>query len=120
MNNKKCLRILLVEDEALVAMMITDMVEDFGHKVVASAARLADALTLARQADIDLAILDLNLNGERTFPVAEALKARGVTVVFSTGYGADALGPEWASATVLSKPFQPGDLEAILMRAVPA
>lgn len=118
MNNARSLRILLIEDEALVAMMITDMVEEFGHNVVATAARLADALKLAGEVDVDLAIVDLNLNGERTFPAAAVLKQRGVPIVFSTGYGADALGPDWAGSPVLAKPFQPNELERILANVV--
>jgi DNA-binding response OmpR family regulator len=114
MNKSKSLRILLVEDEPLVAMMITDMAEDAGHKVVATAARLAEALPVASEGEIDVAILDVNLNGERTFPVAEALRARGVPVIFSTGYGAESLGLDWAHSLVLAKPFQPHDLERVL------
>jgi CheY-like chemotaxis protein len=109
-------RILLVEDEALVAMLLEDMLADNGCEVVATAPRLAEALAHAKDADLkfDLAILDLNLAGENTFSVAQALKDRGTPFVFATGYGAGGLPPEWRDRPTLQKPFTSTDITQVL------
>jgi CheY-like chemotaxis protein len=113
---------LLVEDEALVAMLVEDMLAEQGCSVVAAASRLEEALAKVRDAslDFDVAILDLNLAGETTFPVAEALDRRGVPFVFATGYGAAGLPPEWRARPTLQKPFTAADVASALERAVPA
>jgi CheY-like chemotaxis protein len=111
------LRILIIEDESIVAMMVEDLIVDMGHEVVGSAARLDEAQKLASDLACDFAILDVNLNGQYTYPVAEALKARGVPFVFATGYGVAGLKEEWRSNPVLQKPFQPEDLEAAINNA---
>lgn len=111
------LRVLVVEDEAVVAMLLEDMLLDLGHEVVAAVGRLDQALELAASQDIDLAILDVNLNGKMTYPIAEILKTRGVPVTFATGYGADGLHEDWRSAPVIQKPFQIRDLERAIARA---
>lgn len=105
------LRVLIVEDESLVAMLIEDVLTDLGHTIVAAVGRLDRALELAASSDIDLAVLDVNLHGQRTFPVAEVLAARGIPFVFATGYGQAGVEPAWADRPVLQKPFQPDDLE---------
>jgi CheY-like chemotaxis protein len=109
-------RILLVEDEALVAMLLEDMLADNGCEVVATAPRLAEALAHAKDTDLkfDLAILDLNLAGENTFSVAQALKDRGTPFVFATGYGAGGLPPEWRDRPTLQKPFTSTDITQVL------
>lgn len=104
------LKVLIVEDESIVAMMIEDLIVDMGHEVVGTAGRLEQALSLAQQLAVDFAIVDVNLNGQHTYPVAEALQARGVPFVFATGYGAQGLKDEWKQSPVLQKPFQPEDL----------
>jgi CheY-like chemotaxis protein len=104
------LKVLIVEDESIVAMMIEDLIVDLGHDVVGVAGRLEQALSLAQELAIDFAIVDVNLNGLHTYPVAEALKARGVPFVFATGYGSAGLKDEWKKSPVLQKPFQPEDL----------
>lgn len=101
---------LLVEDEGAIAMLIEEMLEDFGCTVVASVAQLAKALHVANVVDVDLAILDVNLAGERVFPVAHILRARGIPFLFSTGYGASGLPGEFADCPVLHKPFAETDL----------
>lgn len=116
--DRKPLRILIVEDEALVAMMLEDVVADLGHQVVATAGQLTNALECARTLEIDLAILDLNLNGQRTHELAPILAARGVPFVFATGYGAAGVDPAWSHVPVLQKPFQPRELEAAIARAL--
>jgi DNA-binding response OmpR family regulator len=117
MHNDTSLRILVVEDETLLAMMIEDMLVDLGHSVAAIAARVADAERHAASLEIDFAILDLNLDGENSLPVASILKRRGIPLIFSTGYGAESLGEEWAAIPVLAKPFQTHELRNIIARA---
>jgi CheY-like chemotaxis protein len=108
------LRVLLVEDENLVAMLLEDMLADLGHSVIGPVARLKKALEMARREEIDLAILDVNINGEQAYPVAEALTARGIPFVFSTGYGEQGLPPQYRGHPTLQKPFQQQDLEELL------
>jgi CheY-like chemotaxis protein len=100
-----------VEDEGTVAMLIEEMLEDLGCTVVASVPRLALAREKAGTAQVDLAILDVNLAGERVFPVAEILRGRGVPFLFSTGYGASGLPEEFAQSPVLHKPFSESELQ---------
>ncbi len=112
------LNVLVVEDESLVAMMIEDVLAELGHQVAAVAGRLEEAERLAGTLPVDFAVVDLNLNGQRTFPVAEVLKRRGVPFLFATGYGAAGLENGWSDAVVLQKPFQPEELRAALSRAL--
>ena len=113
-------RVLLVEDEALVAMLVEDMLADEGCEVAATASRLGEALALAGDAGlaIDLAILDVNLAGEPVFAVAEVLARRGVPFAFATGYGAGGLPESWRSRPTLQKPFTAADVRAVLERIV--
>ena len=107
-------RVLVVEDEGLVAMHLEDMLTDLGHQVVASVNRVEPAIRMIAEAGIDLAILDVNLSGERTDRLAEILRDRGIPFVFATGYGSAGLGPEWRDVPVVQKPFRARDLEAVL------
>ena len=97
-------RILVVEDEALIAVMVEDMLMDMGSDVVGPAATIEAALALARAETIDAAILDVNVRGERIDPVADVLMARSVPVLFATGYGEVKLA-SGATATVIDKPY---------------
>ncbi len=108
------LRILIVEDEMLVAMNIEDMLIDLGHEVAGLASRLEPALALAREGDFDAAMLDVNLAGEQSFPVADLLRERGVPYLFATGYGVQGIAEPHRGATVLQKPFRARDLEEAL------
>ncbi len=108
------LKVLIVEDESIVAMMIEDLIVDMGHEVVGTAGRLEQAQKLAEELALDFAIVDVNLNGQHTYPVAETLKTRGVPFVFATGYGVQGLKDEWKQNPVLQKPFQPEDLSRAL------
>jgi two-component SAPR family response regulator len=105
------IRVLVVEDEGTVAMLIEEMLQELGCEVVASVARLATARDVASTLEIDLAILDVNLAGERVFPVAEILRDRHIPFLFSTGYGASGLPNEFNGYQVLHKPFSEGDLQ---------
>lgn len=108
--------VLVVEDEAVIAMLVEDMLADLGHSVAATAGRLEQALDAANTLRIDLAILDLNLRGQPTYVVAEALHARGVPVIFATGAGS--IDPAWAHAQVVRKPFQIEALQAAIDAAL--
>jgi CheY-like chemotaxis protein len=110
-------RVLVVEDEVIVSMLIEDILLDAGATVVGPAARVAQALALVDGTDdgpLDAALLDVNLLNETTAPVAAALRERGVPFVFATGYGASGLPPGFEGAPVLQKPFQEHDLRAAL------
>lgn len=113
-------RVLIVEDEGMVAMLLEDMLAELQHQVVATAGRIEQALKLVSEASFDFAILDVNLNGENTYALADALDARGIPFVFATGYGSTGLSPEWNSATVLQKPFQTRDLDRAIREALAA
>ena len=108
------LRVLIVEDEMLVAMNLEDMVLELGHEVAGIASRLAPALALARDGAFDAAILDVNLSGEKSFPVADLLAQRGLPFLFATGYGIQGIEERYRSRTVLQKPFRLADLKAAL------
>jgi len=109
-------RVLLVEDEVLITLLLQDMLLDLECEVADAPASLDDALSAARNGAFDLALIDLNLHGKLTYPVADILKARQIPVIFVTGYGSAALEPAYADALVLEKPFHRKDLEAIIAR----
>lgn len=110
-TDKPC--ILLAEDEMLVAMMLEDYFVRNGYRVL-KAARLAGCLELAASAPIDLALLDINLAGQLSFPVALVLRGRGIPFLFSSGYGDDGLPETWKDEKVLQKPYDTKQLEAAL------
>ncbi|MFC5527049.1 response regulator [Rhodanobacter ginsengisoli] len=110
-TTKAC--VLLAEDEMMVAMMLEDRLEHFGYQVL-KAARLTACLALAESAAIDVAILDINLAGEVSFPVAEVLRRRGIPFVFSSGYGDDGLPAAWKGEKVLQKPYDTHQLISML------
>lgn len=111
------LRLLVVEDEAMVAMMVEDMLMEMGCVVVDVAGTVSRGLALAGDAELALdgAILDVNLGGEKVYPVAEALAARHVPFVFSTGYGQAGIAPDFIHVPVLSKPYERRVLESLLL-----
>jgi CheY-like chemotaxis protein len=96
-------RILLVEDELLVSMALESTLQDSGATVIGPLARLKQALEAARREQIDAAVLDINLAGEKVFPVADLLAERGIPFVFYTGYSQDTLPPLHRSRPILSK-----------------
>lgn len=107
-------RILVVEDEMLIGMLLEDMLTDMGHVVVGIVPRVNEALTAVQKEGFDLAILDVHLNGQAVFPVAEALIERGIPFVFSTGYGERGLPDQYRGRPILQKPFAKDDLEKTL------
>ncbi|WP_272886629.1 response regulator [Phenylobacterium aquaticum] len=108
------LRVLVVEDEMMVSMLIEDMLTDLGCHVVGPAARLEEALSLAEHAELDCAVLDVNLGGQSTFPVADLLRAKGAPFAFATGYGDAGLREVDRDSLVLQKPFREVDLAKVL------
>ena len=108
------LRILVVEDELMIRMLLEDMLGELGHTIAVAAARIDEALEAAKTADVDLAILDVNLNGEPISPVADALVARGVPFVFATGYGELGVPAPYRDRPTLKKPFQMEGLKQML------
>ena len=98
-------RVLVVEDETMVAWLLEDMLADLGCAVVGPVARVNQALAMLDAEAIDAAVLDVNLNGQKSYPVADALAARGVPFVFSTGYDKDSLLDGYRTFPVLQKPF---------------
>jgi PAS domain S-box-containing protein len=101
-----CRRVLLVEDEALVAMMIQECLTEYVHSVVGPIGRAADALAAAKQGEFDAAILDINLSDGMAYPVAEILSERGVPFAFVTGYEADTVDERFSKVPVLQKPIE--------------
>ncbi len=111
-------RILVVEDELMIRMLLEDMLGELGYTVTAEAARLDEALEAAKTADFDLAILDVNLDGQPVLPVADALVARGMPFVFATGYGERGLPESYRDRPMLKKPFQMDGLKRMLQNAL--
>jgi CheY-like chemotaxis protein len=111
-------RVLIVEDEMVVAMLLEDMLEELGCQVAATAARVPEALAAIEAIEIDAAILDVNLDGTRSYSVADALTARGIPLVFSTGYGVAAFEQKYRHHPILAKPFRIDDLADALEEAI--
>ena len=111
------LRILVVEDEAAISLLLEDMLLDFGCEVIGPAARLSAALEAVSREQVDLAILDVNVAGEPIYPVAEALALRSIPFVFSTGYGSAGIRDAFRDRPVLQKPFAQNDLKQKLIMA---
>jgi CheY-like chemotaxis protein len=109
-------RILVVEDDYLVAQTIAALLEDGGAEVVGPVGFVADAITFIQRNDtaFDGAVLDINLHGERSYAVADALAARAVRFVFTTGYGADAIEPPYRRYPRCAKPIDRRALFAAL------
>ena len=102
-------RILLVEDESLVAALAEDMLLDAGCEV-RLAMRLDEAMRLANDDEVELGILDVNLGAERSYPVADLLRARGKPFIFATGYGRAGLNGAYQDVPVLQKPYRSDEL----------
>ncbi|MPR08642.1 response regulator [Microvirga sp. M8] len=102
-------RILVVEDEAMISMLLEDMVLDCGGELVGPVARFDDALALAHKAEFGVAVLDLNLNGTLSYPIAEVIRERGIPVIFAAGYGADGVPDRFRDCPTLQKPFSQQD-----------
>ncbi len=108
-------RVLVVEDEFMIAMLIEEMLVDHQCVVVGPVTNLVEAVHVAKDVVVDIAILDVNLRGEKVYPVAELLEQRGIPFVLLSGYGKDAIPPDRPSWRACSKPFSPSDLMALLV-----
>jgi CheY-like chemotaxis protein len=113
-------RILVVEDEFLIRMMLEDMLADLGYAVAGVAGRVDEAADLAQRVECDVAILDVNLEGRDVYPVADLLAQRGLPFIFVTGYGGRGLPEEYRNRPTLQKPFQIDELGRALARLLPA
>jgi CheY-like chemotaxis protein len=109
--------VLIVEDESLISMMLEDFLESLGHNVAGTCETLRDALVRVEEGGFDVAIIDVNLNGERVWPVADRLAAKGIPYVLATGGHIDPPPSAHASAPVLSKPFTLDAIEPVLDEA---
>jgi len=105
MHDPRQPRVLIVDDETMVSMLIEDMVADFGGHVVGPAASFEQAMTWALEADLDLAILDVNLGGQAVYPIADVLRYRDIPFIFTTGYDSSVIPHPYRGQRVLSKPF---------------
>jgi CheY-like chemotaxis protein len=99
-------RVLVVEDELMIRMLLQDMLADLGHTLAGEAGRIEEALALAKEGEFDVAILDVNLNGQPISPVVEILIKRGLPFVFATGYGQRGVPEPYRNTPTLQKPFQ--------------
>ena len=115
-------RVLVLEDETLVSMMVEDMLLDLGCEVVGPFAKLDQALAFVGSGEgvIDAALLDVNLGGERSFPLAEVLAQKEVPFVFTTGYDESGMPEAWRGRPSLRKPFMMGEMAEALRKALPA
>jgi len=111
-------RVLLVEDEVLVAMMVQECLTESGHSVLGPISRASEALLAAEEGEFDAAILDINLGDGMAYPVAETLSARGIPFVFVTGYEADAVDERFRDVPILQKPIERQMLERIFPRTL--
>lgn len=108
------LRILIVEDEAVVAMMLEDILIELGHQVVGPVSRVSKALEIVQDTPLDLALLDIQVAGSEVFPVAEFLDERRIPFIFTSGYGRTGLRGSFRDRPVLQKPFSVKSLSDIL------
>lgn len=111
---ERSLRVLVVEDDMTIAMLVEEMLIELGHEVIELAMRLPKATELAHSADFDLALVDVNLDGRKSFPIADILRERGIPFIFATGYGASGLDPAYVRYPVLTKPFLIEDLKSAI------
>ena len=110
------LRLLVVEDEIMISSLVEDMLAELGHEVVGFAASVEEAAGLADRDDFDVALLDLNLQGETVEAIAATLARRGKPFVFTTGYGDRAIPPAFKDRPMLPKPFHIDQLGEMLAR----
>ena len=116
-NLRGC-KVLVVEDEMMIAMLIEDMLEELGCELIGPASKVERALELIASETIEIALLDVNLDGQATDAVAYELQRKGIPFVFATGYGATGVPKQHNDRTVLQKPFQKRDLATALSLAI--
>ena len=113
-NSSAMPRLLVVEDEYLIRMLLEDMLDDLGYGVAAAVGTLSEAREIATDGDFSAAILDVNLDGQEIYPVADILAKRGLPFVFVTGYGERSLPEPYRGRPALQKPFQAEQLKTTL------
>jgi CheY-like chemotaxis protein len=109
--------VLVVEDEIMIRLLLEDMLGDLGYTIAAAVGRIDDAVKVAKTGQYDVAILDVNLNGQTVSPVAEIIEARGLPFIFATGYGERGLPERFTNRPTLQKPFQQENLGRMLSQA---
>jgi CheY-like chemotaxis protein len=112
-------RVLVVEDEMMIRMLLEGMLEDLGYTIAGQAGTVEEAVVLAKQAEFDVALLDVNLNGEPITPVVDILIERSLPFVFASGYGRRGVPEAYPEIATLQKPFQVEALAQALDAAVP-
>lgn len=114
-------RVLVLEDEALLAMLLEDVLQELGCTVVGPYAKCEDALAFLteRPTGCDIGILDVNVAGQRSDGVAAEFDRLGIPFAFNTGYDGSALDPRWRAKPSLRKPFRAADLERLLNEMLP-
>jgi DNA-binding NtrC family response regulator len=110
--------VLIVEDEPIIGFALEDIVETLGGRVCGTAFRVADAIALAAGSDCHAAILDVNVAGERSYPVADELIARDIPFIFATGYGDSEHPPRFARWPTVTKPYGLDDIREGLIAAL--
>lgn len=111
-------RVLFVEDEAIVSMLIEDMLLDLGIEVVGPVSKMDEALAQAQDAEVEAAVLDINIGGQLTYPVADILRERRIPVIFATGYGAAAVPERYRGTPTVHKPFDRQNFAAVIKAAL--
>jgi CheY-like chemotaxis protein len=111
-------RVLVVEDELMVALFIEDTLRELGCDVIEPAHTITDALARLEERDIDAAVLDINIAEDEVYPVAELLAARGVPFIFATGYALESIAEEWRRRPVIRKPYHAEQLRSALEQAL--
>jgi CheY-like chemotaxis protein len=112
-------RVLVIEDEMLVAMMVEDVLAEAGYRVLGPVATVENALSILETGSkIDIAVMDLNLSGQTSLPLANVFRERNIPFMIMTGYGSAPLSPPHELVRVLSKPFDPADLIAMLQETL--
>lgn len=108
---------LVVEDEILIAMLMEDFLLELGHTVIGPMTRLETAMKAAAEEDADFGILDVNLSGQTSYPVAETLQGRNIPFVFATAYDTEGVRDDFREVGILRKPVALEDLRAVLSQA---
>lgn len=114
----RAVQVFIVEDESMLALLLEDMVVGLGYEVAGLASRLAEALDKTAHLDFDIAVLDVNLDGEVSYPIAQELQKRGIPFIFATGYGRVGVPDQFHQVPVLDKPFRRQDLQAAFEEAL--
>ncbi len=111
------LRFMILDDEVIIALDLAGMLGDLGHSVVSMATRVAGGMEFAMHGELDMAILDINVHGVTSFPLAAILQGRGIPIIFASGYGERGLIDGFLDALVLTKPYGMGDLTQAVAKA---